>query len=150
MGKRALESDVADLTTFALQGVIQAGTGTAANIGRPAAGKTGTAQNYQDAWFCGYVPQLAACVWMGYPKTEDRPMENVEGFAHVFGGSLPAMIWHDFMAKALSRSRVLDFAAPSFVGFDQQPERVLPLPPPPAPSPSPSPSCRPKPKPCKP
>jgi 1A family penicillin-binding protein len=151
-GKRALDSDVADLTTFALQGVIQAGTGTAANIGRPAAGKTGTAQNYQDAWFCGYVPQLAACVWMGYPKTEDRPMENVEGFAHVFGGSLPAMIWHDFMAKALSGSRVLDFAAPSFAGFDQQPERVLPLPPPPAPSPSPtpSPSCRPKPKPCKP
>jgi hypothetical protein len=56
------------------------------------------------------------------------------------------------MAKALSGTRVLDFAAPSFVGFDQQPERVLPLPAPPAPvpSPTPSPTCKPKPKPCKP
>jgi penicillin-binding protein 1A len=153
-GKRVLDQDVANLTTFALQGVIQSGTGTAANIGRPAAGKTGTAQNYQDAWFCGYVPQLVACVWMGYPKTEDRPMENVEGFPHVFGGSLPARIWHDFMLKALSGMRVIDFPTPSFVGFDQQPERVLPLPPPPAPSPlpSPTPSCPPRPngKPCKP
>jgi 1A family penicillin-binding protein len=146
-GKRVLDQKVADLATFALQGVIQGGTGTAANIGRPAAGKTGTAQNYQDAWFCGYVPQLVACVWMGYPKTEDRPMLNVEGFAHVFGGSLPARIWHDFMEKALRGIRVVDFAPPSFIGFDQQPERVLPLPPPPAPSPSPSPSpsCKPKP-----
>lgn len=145
--KRAIEENVADLATHALQGVIQSGTGTAADIGRPAAGKTGTAQNYQDAWFCGYVPQLAACVWMGYPKTEDRPMENVEGFAHVFGGSLPAMIWHDFMLKALDGTRWAGFPEPSFEGFDEQPERVIPLPKPkpsPTPSPSPSPSCKPK------
>lgn len=142
-GKRALEQNVADLATHALQGVIQGGTGTAADIGRPAAGKTGTAQNYQDAWFCGYVPQLAACVWMGYPKTEDRPMENVEGFAHVFGGSLPAMIWHDFMVKALKGTPAAGFPDPSFEGFDEQPERVIPLPKPsPQPSPSPSPSCK--------
>ena len=44
--------------------------GDAANIGRPAAGKTGTAQDYKDAWFCGYMPQLAACVWVGF---EDQP-----------------------------------------------------------------------------
>jgi penicillin-binding protein 1A len=148
-GKRALERNVADLATFALQGVIRGGTGTAANIGRPAAGKTGTAQNFQDAWFCGYVPQLVTCVWMGYPKTEDRSMQNVEGFAHVFGGSLPAMIWHDFMLKALKGSPVLDFAPPDFTGFDQQPERVIPLP---RPSPSPpicipNPSCSPGPSP---
>jgi 1A family penicillin-binding protein len=148
-GKRVLDRNVADLATYALQGVIEGGTGTAAGIGRPAAGKTGTAQNYQDAWFCGYVPQLAACVWMGYPKTEDRPMVNVEGFAHVFGGSLPARIWHDFMVKALKGERAGGFAPPSFIGFDQQPERVIPLPPPPSPSPSPSPSCKPKPR-CKP
>lgn len=146
-GKRAIEQNVADLATYALQGVIQNGTGTAANIGRPAAGKTGTAQNYQDAWFCGYVPQLAACVWMGYPKTEDRPMENVEGFAHVFGGSLPAMIWHDFMVSALKGSPWAGFPDPSFEGFDEQPERVIPLPrpkPKPSPTPSPSPTCKPK------
>jgi 1A family penicillin-binding protein len=143
-GRRVLKRNVADVATFALQGVIQGGTGTAANIGRPAAGKTGTAQNYQDAWFCGYVPQLAACVWMGYPKTEDRPMQNVEGFAHVFGGSLPAMIWHDFMVKALLGSPPVDFATPDFTGFDQQPERVIPLP-----TPKPSPTCRPEPR-CRP
>ena len=79
----------ADLITFALQGVIQKGTGTAAGIGRPAAGKTGTAEKYVDAWFCGYTPQLAACVWVGYPKGEIS-MINVEGFSSVFGGSLPA------------------------------------------------------------
>lgn len=81
-------------------------------------------------------------------------MVNVEGFPHVFGGSLPARIWHDFMIKALAGMRVMDFPPPSFIGFDQQPKRVLPLPPPPAPapSPSPSPSCTPRPngKPCKP
>jgi membrane peptidoglycan carboxypeptidase len=140
---------VADMTTHALEGVVQGGTGTAAGIGRPVAGKTGTAQNYQDAWFCGYVPQLAACVWMGYPKTADRAMENVEGFAHVFGGSLPAMIWHDFMLRSLRGTPALAFATPSFAEFTEQPERIIPLPPPPAPSPSPSPPCKPKPK-CKP
>ncbi len=148
-GKRVLARNVADMTTHALEGVVQGGTGTAAGIGRPVAGKTGTAQNYQDAWFCGYVPQLAACVWMGYPKTADRAMENVEGFAHVFGGSLPAMIWHDFMLRSLRGTPALAFATPSFAEFTEQPERIIPLPPPPAPSPSPSPPCKPKPK-CKP
>ncbi len=69
-GDQAISSSVADQVTYALEGVIQHGTGTAASIGRPAAGKTGTAENFQDAWFCGYVPQLAACVWVGYPKAE--------------------------------------------------------------------------------
>ncbi len=75
--------------TYALEGVVQHGTGTAAYFGRPAAGKTGTAENYVDAWFCGYVPQLATCVWVGYPKAE-IPLYNVEGTRAVFGGSLPA------------------------------------------------------------
>jgi hypothetical protein len=86
---------------------------------------------------------------MGYLKTEDRPMENVEGFAHVFGGSLPAMIWHDFMLKALDGTRWAGFPEPSFEGFNEQPERVIPLPAPsPVPSPSPTPSCKPGRKPC--
>ena len=70
-GTRVLSPNTADLVTYALQGVIQHGTGTGANFGRPEAGKTGTAENYQDAWFCGYVPQLATCVWVGYPKARD-------------------------------------------------------------------------------
>ena len=66
-GRSVLAPNLAAELTSAMQGVIQYGTGTAANIGRPAAGKTGTAENYQDAWFCGFVPQLATCVWVGYP-----------------------------------------------------------------------------------
>jgi penicillin-binding protein 1A len=147
-GKRVLDQNDADLVTNAMQGVIQHGTGTAANIGRPAAGKTGTAQNFQDAWFCGFVPQLTACVWVGYPKTEDRSMENIHGFAHVFGGSIPAEIWHDFMAAALRGVRTLDFHPPAYAGYDNQPERVIPLPAPPEPSPSPSPTPSPSPS-CK-
>jgi penicillin-binding protein 1A len=99
-GKRVLSPTVAARLTYALEGVIEHGTGTAAAIGRPAAGKTGTAENFQDAWFCGYVPQLAACVWVGYPKAE-IPLENVEGVGQVVGGSLPAEIWHRFMTAAV-------------------------------------------------
>jgi penicillin-binding protein 1A len=107
----AVPRDVADQVTYALQHVITEGTGTAAAIGRPAAGKTGTGENFQDAWFCGYVPQLAACVWVGYPQGE-VPMTNVEGFPGVFGGSLPALIWHDFMSAAVARLPVENFAVP--------------------------------------
>src|SRR4029077_13456129 len=97
-GDRAIGPNVAALVTYALQGVVEHGTGTAANIGRPVAGKTGTGQDYRGAWFCGYPPQLAACVWVGYRKGE-IPMHNVGGFPDVFGGSIPAEIWHDFMAS---------------------------------------------------
>ena len=107
-GTQVIDPSVADLETYALQGVIQHGTGTAAAIGRPAAGKTGTAQNFHDAWFCGYVPQLVACVWVGYPQGEIG-MYNVEGFPEVFGGSIPALIWHDFMTKAVANLPVEGF-----------------------------------------
>ena len=99
-GRRALTRRVAEQVTSALTGVIRSGTGRAADPGRPAAGKTGTAEDFKDAWFCGYVPQLAACVWMGYPQAE-IPMHDIDGFAQVVGGSVPARIWHDFMVPAL-------------------------------------------------
>jgi penicillin-binding protein 1A len=100
-GDRALSRDVADKVTYALAGVVRAGTGVAASIGRPAAGKTGTAEEFKDAWFCGFVPQLATCVWIGHAHAE-TPMAYVDGFAQVVGGSVPARIWHDFMAPAVS------------------------------------------------
>ncbi|HXF56112.1 MAG TPA: penicillin-binding transpeptidase domain-containing protein [Actinomycetota bacterium] len=112
-GRRALEPNVADLVTYTLQRVIDSGTGTAAAIGRPAAGKTGTAQDYVDAWFCGYVPQLAACVWVGYPRAEE-PLLNVHGFPNVYGGSIPAIIWRDFMLRALEGVPVRTFPVPDF------------------------------------
>ena len=100
-GQRVLGRNVAAEVTYALQGVVQHGTGTAAALGsRPVAGKTGTAENYVDAWFCGYVPQLVTCVWVGYPSGE-IPLYNIEGVYQVFGGSLPAEIWHDFMGPAV-------------------------------------------------
>jgi penicillin-binding protein 1A len=152
-GNRALGQNAADLVTYALQGVIQFGTGTAAGFGRPAAGKTGTAESFQDAWFCGYVPQLAACVWVGYPHAE-VPLVNVEGLAAVFGGSLPAEIWHDFMAPAVAPLPALGFASPIFQGntlvppsayvspppsYSPPPQTTTTSPAPPAPAPHPSP-----------
>jgi penicillin-binding protein 1A len=93
-----------------LKGVIRGGTGTAANIGRPAAGKTGTNQAYRDAWFVGYTPQLAVAVWMGNP-TSQQSMYNVQG-VRVSGGSFPARVWHDFMAVAMANQQVMDWPRP--------------------------------------
>jgi penicillin-binding protein 1A len=111
-GTRALAPSVAHRVTQALTGVVRGGTGTAADPGRPAAGKTGTAEDFKDAWFCGYVPQLAACVWIGYPQAE-IPMRNLDGFAQVVGGSVPARIWHDFMVAALRGQPVRALAGAS-------------------------------------
>jgi penicillin-binding protein 1A len=114
-GAQAIDRNAADLVTYALEGVVTHGTGTAAYFGRPAAGKTGTAENFVDAWFCGYVPQLAACVWIGYPKAE-IPLYGVEGWSAVFGGSLPAQIWNRFMSEAVKKLPVKDFVYPQFTG----------------------------------
>jgi penicillin-binding protein 1A len=105
-GKRVIGARTARTVTYALTGVIKGGTGMAADPGRPAAGKTGTAEHEKDAWFCGFVPQLAACVWIGYPRAE-VPMTSVAGFSPVVGGSVPARIWHDFMVPALQRVPVI-------------------------------------------
>jgi penicillin-binding protein 1A len=114
-GQRVLGPNVAGELTYALQGVIEHGTGAAAAIARPAAGKTGTAENYVDAWFCGYVPQLATCVWVGYPRGE-IPLDNVEGVYQVAGGTLPAEIWHDFMGPAVANLPTVDFPQPTLDG----------------------------------
>jgi penicillin-binding protein 1A len=120
-GKRALDAEVVRTETSMLRQVITRGTGTKAAIGRPAAGKTGTAENWHDAWFCGYTPQLATAVWMGHPAGQ-IPMYNVGG-VRVVGGTYPAQIWSSFMKKALDGVPVKDFPAPdtskwgsSFIG----------------------------------
>ncbi len=76
-----------------LQEVVTSGTGKAARLDRPAAGKTGTSQDYRDAWFIGFTAELVAGVWVG--NDNSAPMKRVTG------GSLPAQIWHGFMADAL-------------------------------------------------
>ena len=77
--------------TYALQQVIDGGTGEAAAFGRPAAGKTGTTQNNNDAWFVGYTPKLTAAVWMGYPdglKPDGRRARHQGAGRHLPGGDL--------------------------------------------------------------
>jgi penicillin-binding protein 1A len=107
-GRRVVAQNIIDQAVEAMQGVVQFGTGVGASIGRPVAGKTGTTESSQDAWFCGFTPQLVTCVWIGYPSAE-IPMDYVEGVAGVTGGSLPAAIWRGFMARALEGRPVLDF-----------------------------------------
>jgi penicillin-binding protein 1A len=98
--ERVLEPQVARTVTDVLRGVVERGTGRKAAIGRPVAGKTGTAQEWRDAWFAGYTPQLAAAVWMGSP-TGQQSMADVGGI-HVTGGSYPAQIWGQFMGAAMA------------------------------------------------
>lgn len=110
-GDRVLNAAVADTVTDVLTGVIESGTGTGAVIGRPAAGKTGTAEDYRAAWFAGYTPQLATAVWMGHAD-EPRPMRDVRGYATVTGGSLPASAWAEFMEPAHASLPVEQFPDP--------------------------------------
>lgn len=96
----------ASLTTM-LQGVLEpGGTGPKANIGRPAAGKTGTTSSERDVWFVGYVPQLATAVWVG----NDNYQSIGEG---VTGGDFAAPVWRSFMLKALKDEPVKYFPAAS-------------------------------------
>ena len=91
-----LDPSVADQITWVMQGTITQGTGRDADIGRPAAGKTGTAQNYADATFVGYTPQRAAAVWVGFPEAQ-IPMVPPTTDIRVSGGSYPARIWREIM-----------------------------------------------------
>ena len=95
---QAISAGVAYAATQILQQNILRGTGTAAQIGRPAAGKTGTATDFADAWFCGYTPNLSTAIWMGHPEGK-IPMTDVHGIS-VTGGSFPAQIWQKFMYSA--------------------------------------------------
>jgi penicillin-binding protein 1A len=84
-----------------LQHVVQSGTGRRAALAdRPVAGKTGTTENYGDAWFVGYTPQLVVAVWVGYPNTL-RPMLTEYHGDPVAGGTFPALIWKSFAESAL-------------------------------------------------
>jgi penicillin-binding protein 1A len=108
--EEALPAGAARHVTRVLEGTISNGTGTGAQIGRPAAGKTGTTDDYSDAWFAGYTPQLAAAVWVGFPDSQ-RPMTDVHGTS-VSGGTFPATIWQRFMAPAHEGLEVVGFPEP--------------------------------------
>ena len=92
-GKRVITDGEAYEVTKILKMNVQAGTGTAANYGCPAAGKTGTTDEAKDAWFVGYTPELSAAVWVGYPKA-GIAMPGAQG------GTYAAPVWHAFMVPA--------------------------------------------------
>jgi penicillin-binding protein 1A len=96
--KRVLTDGQAYEVTQILEANVLGGTGTAAQIGCPAAGKTGTTDEFNDAWFVGYTPHLSTAVWVGYPDAQVS-MESTR-IGSVAGGTWPAMIWHDFMTTA--------------------------------------------------
>ncbi len=105
--RSAMKATTAYLITDMLRSVIQSGTGTGAQIGRPAAGKTGTTDEGKDIWFVGYTPELTAAVWIGYDTPTSMPQ--------AYGGMYPAKIWQEIMSKALSGLPVQDFNRPAGV-----------------------------------
>jgi membrane peptidoglycan carboxypeptidase len=83
---------------------VENGTARKAKIDRPVYGKTGTSQNFRDAWFIGLTSDLVTGVWVG--NDDNAPMDKVTG------GTLPVMIWHDFMAPALAGTAIADVQRP--------------------------------------
>ncbi|HEX2851090.1 MAG TPA: PBP1A family penicillin-binding protein [Acidimicrobiales bacterium] len=152
-GERVLSPQVARSVTDVLRNVVERGTGTAAQIGRPVAGKTGTAEEWRDAWFIGYTPQLATAVWMGSPDSQ-QSMVNVGGI-NVTGGSYPARVWAQYMSLAVGALPVADFPPPDVAAWPQPTavvapfDTAVPLPSPtdtnPAPAPAPAPAPKPAP-----
>ncbi|NNE75175.1 MAG: PASTA domain-containing protein [Acidimicrobiales bacterium] len=106
-----LSSDVARQITWALTQVISDGTGTRAQIGRPAAGKTGTAQNNADATFVGYTPEYVTAVWVGFPEGQ-IPMRPPTTDIIVQGGTWPAQIWGETMAALHGETPATEFGEP--------------------------------------
>jgi penicillin-binding protein 1A len=110
--KLVVDPRIVSVADGILQKVVLYGTGTAANIGRPQIGKTGTNQNYSDAWFGGAVPQLSAVVWVGFPQGQVSMAPPATRIT-VFGGTWPAQIWQAFMAQATAGMPVRSFPSPS-------------------------------------
>ncbi|MFE0421051.1 transglycosylase domain-containing protein [Streptomyces sp. NPDC058953] len=111
--RRVVSREAADTTTAVLQGVVEGGTGTAAQTaGRPAAGKTGTAEEDKAAWFAGYTPDLATVVAvMGQdPETGvQKPLYGAMGLPRINGGGAPARVWGQFTGDALEETGIRDF-----------------------------------------
>lgn len=108
---RVLDANVSNNVTQSLTGVVLRGTGTAAGIGRPVAGKTGTSEQHQNAWFVGYTPQLATAIWMGYPQG-NISLYGIHGVGAVTGGTWPARMWREYMTEAMKNVPVQNFPVP--------------------------------------
>lgn len=103
--KQVIKPTTAYLITDMLKSVISNGTGTAAQIGRPAAGKTGTTDEGKDLWFVGYTPELVTAVWIGYDQPTPMPQ--------AYGGTYPTRVWREIMSNALRNIPAGNFNPPS-------------------------------------
>lgn len=114
VAKRVMDPKPIYTTVNMLEDVLIWGSGGGMGIGRPAAGKTGTTDNYVDAWFVGFTPDLSTAVWVG--DDNNRTLDNMSG------SGMPLSIWHDFMVKAHKDIPVSDFVNP---GVEIPPEPVI-------------------------
>ncbi|MGI8649885.1 MAG: transglycosylase domain-containing protein [Rubrobacter sp.] len=116
-GEEVLTRDENAVVAETLQGVVERGTASQFHdldeeIGRPSAGKTGTTENFADAWYVGFVPQLATSVWVGYPG-DRTPMVNIRGYEEINGENFPLDIWSNYMQGAVQFYDVQQFDTPS-------------------------------------
>jgi membrane peptidoglycan carboxypeptidase len=119
--KQVVTPEIAHLVTAMMQGVVSGGTGSAASLGTwPVAGKTGTTQDYTNAWFVGFTRQVSTAVWVGFPGTPD-PLSLYFG-GSVFGGTLAAPIWHDYMLKVMAGMPAQSFPAPPAPEYGSVPD----------------------------
>ena len=119
-----LSPETAYIVTDLMKGVVEVGTGKKAReLGRPAAGKTGTSTNYRDAWFFGFTPDLLCGVWIG--RDDFKPIAH-----DATGGQVALPVWLSFMRQALQGTPPRDFTAPAGIIFARaDPEKGLPAPP---------------------
>ena len=108
-----MSTNQAAAATEALRGVVEEGTASRfqnldAKLGRPSVGKTGTTDDFVDAWYVGYTPRLSTAVWVGYPEGR-RSMRNVHGLPVVNGETLPLDLWALYMSRATSGLPVVRF-----------------------------------------
>jgi penicillin-binding protein 1A len=128
--KRVYSEGVGEQMRALLHGVVVGGTGTKAQVGEWAAGKTGTTENYGDAWFVGFTDRYTAAVWVGYPDSV-KYMTTAYNGGPVAGGTFPTEIWHDFMSAAIR----IDAARGTDEGATGPSGPVAPIAPAPAPAP---------------
>ncbi len=141
-GVRVLEKSQADQVNFALEQVIARGSGTGAQVkSTKVKGKTGTTEDFGDAWFVGSTRSLTVAVWMGYPEGQSRQLLDVHGVRRVNGGSLPARIFQRFLSGLPAENDDTPTPAPEFEGRPLSPivryttpAPVVATPDPPAPS----------------
>ena len=143
--REVFSKEIADTAKTMLSYVITSGTGTSAQVGEFAAGKTGTTENYGDAWFCGFIDKYTTCVWVGYAD-KVQSMETEYAGSPVAGGTWPAVIWQSFMSQAIDirDAREAEEALEDGEDTETAPAPIVPSEPAPAPAPEEAPAPEPE------